>query len=226
MAKGNKKTKKKPQERTRIIVTSEFIKNLKGTAELSYLISQASVKDDFCNYMYVVKQGIGNNDEHSVTGSKMVTDDLIQAFGKLNVHLACIDDVFKHCAIDIDDIDKFHADEKTSMYSVTGIQIKGSDENESVVLIGNKYVSCSGSRIELKSPRIPLDNLSSYTWYNELRDAVENVRKEVSMYKEGKYVDYEAEEDTAGIQMSISSNMDSDKENTPDLEDEFTNAKQ
>lgn len=164
MAKGAKKAKKKPQERKRIIVTSEFIRNLKGTAELSYAITEASVKDDFCNYKYNVKEGIGNNDEHAVTGSKMVTDDLIQAFGKLNVHLACIDDVFKHKDIEIDDIDKFHADETASLYHVTGIQIKGSDENESVILVGNKYVSCSGSRIELKSPKIPLDNLSSYQW--------------------------------------------------------------
>lgn len=222
MAKGSKKGVKKTNERKRIVVTSELIEQLKGGAQLPYIISQASIKDDFCNYSYIVKQGVGINDEHDVKGSKMITDDLIHAFGKLNVHLAVIDDVFKHKDIEIDDIDMFHSDETTSGYSVTGIKIKGSDENESVILVGNKYVSCSGSRISIETPKIPLDNLSSYKWYNELKTVVENIRKEVSQYKEGKYVAYEEEEATSSAQISIGAAMD---EEVPELEDAFEAAK-
>lgn len=225
MAKGSKKSKK-PAERRRIIVTSDLIKKLQGKAELPYNISQASLKDDFCSYSYIVKEGLGVNDQHDVKGSKMVTDDLIQAFGKLNVHLAVIDDVFKHKDIEIDDIDNFHADEITGMYSVSGIRIKGSDENESVVLVGNKYVSCSGSRISIETPKIPLDNLSSYKWYNELKAAVDVVRKEVSLYKEGKYVAYEEDEETtSSTQMTIGTEMEEGQSNVPDLSNEFEAAK-
>ena len=221
MAKTKNK-KSKPAERRRIVVTSDLIKKLQGKADLPYIISQASIKDDFCNYSYIVKQGLGINDQHDVKGSKMVADDLIQAFGKLNVHLAVIDDVFKHKDIEIDDIDNFHADEITGMYSVSGIRIKGSDENEAVVLMGNKYVSCSGSRISIETPKIPLDNLSSYKWYNELKSAVDEVRKEVSLYKEGKYVAYEEEEETtSSLQMTIGANGSIEESNAPDLSNEF-----
>lgn len=221
MAKGTK-AKIKPKDRKRIIVTSAMIERLKGGAQLPYIISLASIKDDFCNYSYIIKEGVGTNDEHDVKGSKMIADDLIHAFGKLNVHLAVIDDVFKHKDIEIDDIDKFHADETTADYLVTGIKIKGSDENESVILVGNKSVSCSGSRISIETPKIPLDNLSSYKWYKELKTAVENVRKEVSEYKEGKYVDYEEEETTSSAQISIGAAMD---EEVPELDAAFEEAK-
>ena len=224
-----KSKKKKIQDRVRVIVTSDLIRNLKGQGDLPYVIMSASLKDDFCNYSYAVTKGIGENDEHGVTGSKMVTDDLIQSFQKLNVHLAVIDDVFKHRGIEIDDIDKFHSDENATMYSVTGFKVKGSEENESVVLMGNKSISCSGSRIDLVSPKIPVGNLGSYQWYNELKAAIDRVRLEVSMYKEGKYIAYEDDENKEdGTQLTIGhaiAENQKEQQESPELEDEFSNAK-
>lgn len=172
-------------------------------ATKSYSIKEASIKDDFCNYTFEITDGIGVGDTHNVKGSGRVEIDMNDAFAKLNVHLAVIDDVFKHSGIDIEDIDKYHNDELASLYNVSGIKIKGGRENESVILIGSKYISSAGGRIELASPKIPLDNLSSYKWYNELKAATDDVRREVELYKEGKYIPVEVEEEGDSRQMTI-----------------------
>ena len=165
--------------------------------DVPFIITEAAIKDDFCTYKFEITSGIGLGDSHKVDGSGIIDDDMRTAFSKFNVHLAAIDDVFKHSGIEIDDIDKFHTEELTGLYHVTGFQIKGGKDNECIVLTGNKYVSTAGGRIELKSPKIPLDNLSSYKWYNELKAAADEARNEVRLYKEGKYTAVEIEEDVA-----------------------------
>lgn len=189
MAKTIKVTGNKPKSISRKV--KDIILGKKG----AYIITDAALKDDFCNYTFEITEGIGVGDTHAVKGKGIIKDDLRHAFGKLNVHLALIDDVFKHSGIEIDDIDKYHTDDLTTLYTVTGIKVKGSKENESVILIGNKYVSSAGGRIELASPKIPMDNLSSYKWYNELKAAVDDVRNEVELYKEGKYTPVETDDD-------------------------------
>lgn len=161
----------------------------------NYIITAAAIKDQLCNYSFLTTGGLGTGDVHSVKGSGIVKPDMNDAFQALNVHLAVIDDVFKHSGITLDDIDKFHGHELTWLYGVSGIKIIGGQENESVVLIGSKQVSAAGGRIDLSSPKIPLDGMSSYPWYNELREAVEKVREEVSLYREGKYDAADEEEE-------------------------------
>jgi hypothetical protein len=68
-------------------------------AERAVEITSAAIKDDFCNYSYEVVQGIGSGDTHSVKGSGIIEDDLRNAFAKLNVHLAIMDNVYKHAGI-------------------------------------------------------------------------------------------------------------------------------
>ena len=58
-----------------------------------------------------------------------------------------------------------------------------------------KYVSSAGGWMEIKSPEITLDNLSSYKWWNELKSAADHAREEVSLYKEGNYTPVEKEEE-------------------------------
>jgi hypothetical protein len=157
-------------------------------------ITQAQIKDDFCHYSYEVIQGIGLGDTHNVKGSGIIDDDMRNAFSAFNVHMAVIDDAFKNKGVEIVDIDSMRNHELTGYYHVTGFKIKGSAENESIILLGNKYVSAAGGRMELESPKIPLDNLSSYKWYNELKTAADAARKEVELYKGGKYTAVEAEE--------------------------------
>lgn len=183
----------------------------------SFIIVKASIKDDFCHYDYEVTSGIGIGDTHSVKGQGIIDDDLREAFSKLNVHLAVIDDAFKYSKIDIEDIDKEHGHDITVCYHVTGFEIKGSRDNESIVLKGTKYVGTTNGRMEIKTPKIPLDNLSSYKWYNELKASSDLVRSEVELYKGGKYTAVEKEElEADNRQLSIVDAMD---------EDYFENAK-
>lgn len=178
----------------------------------SYDITAAMIKDDFCKYSYEVTEGVGVGDPHTVPSTHIILDDMRTAFAAFNVHLAVIDDVFKHADIQFDDVNKMHGDELTGLYNVTGFKIKGSKDNESIILIGNKYVSQAGGRIELESPKIPLDNLSSYKWYNELKIAADKAREEVALYKEGKYmaVEEEPEEDRTQTKISFEQPADDD----------------
>lgn len=152
-------------------------------------ITQATIKDDFCNYSFEIIAGVGIGDTHNVKGKAgIIKDTMRTAFSKFNVHLAVIDDAFKNSGIEIEDIDMQHNHDLTLCYNVTGFTIKGGKDNESIVLSGNKYVSSAGGRMELESPKITIDNLGGYKWYNELATAAENAREEVALYKEGNYV--------------------------------------
>jgi hypothetical protein len=179
MAKNKKGTKENP-------VTAEEVLNvLSGKPHRDFVIIDASIVDDFCNYKYEITEGVGILDTHKVDGKGIILDDLRNAFVNFNVHLACIDDSFKRGGIEITDIDQNHGDEITTCYHVTGFKIKGGKDNESISLIGTKYVSLGG-RLNLITPFIPIDSLSSYKWYNELKAAADRAREEVALYKEGK----------------------------------------
>ena len=147
----------------------------------------ANIKDDFCNYEYLILEGVGKNDKVNVKGTGIILDDMRDAFSAFNVHLACIDDVFKHSGTEIESINKLRSHELTQLFHVTGFKVKGSTENQTVILIGSKYVSSSGGRIEIETPRIPLDSTSSYAWHKELKKAVDAACQEVEEYKAGKY---------------------------------------
>lgn len=159
-------------------------------------IISADIKDDYCHYSYEVITGIGSGDTHTVKGStNIIDDDMRTAFSKLNPHIACIDDIFKHANVEVKNIDSMGNDDLTLLYEVTGFKIKGAEENESVILKGTKYVS-AGGRMELdKTPQIPIDNTSSYKWYNELKAAVTKCREEVELYRGGKYTVAEEDEE-------------------------------
>ncbi|MEJ7914357.1 MAG: hypothetical protein WKF70_14465 [Chitinophagaceae bacterium] len=159
-----------------------------------FVITSASIKDGLCNYSFEIISGVGAGDTHNVKGSGIVDDDMATAFATFNTHLAYIDDVFKHSGTDVEDIDKMHSHDLSFLYQVSGFKIKGGKDNESIILMGSKSISSSGGRIELSSPRIPLDNLSSYKWYNELKVAADKARTEVELYKEGKYTAVEHDE--------------------------------
>lgn len=180
MRKGKKGSKENP-------ITIEELEKIN---EDPFIIIEANIKDDFCNYFFEVTKGVGIGDKHKVDGRGIVEDDMRNAFAKFNVHLACIDDAFKYSQVEIDNIDQMHTHDLTGMFHVTGFKITGGKENECIILSGNKYVS-AGGRIELKSPKIPLDNLSSYKWYNELLTVTNTARDEVAAYKNGKYTPVE-----------------------------------
>jgi hypothetical protein len=158
-------------------------------------IIAAKIKDGLCHYSYEILEGVGEGATHNVKGPGIIKDSLRKAFERFRVHLAVIDDAFKNSGVEIEDIDQFHGHELTGNYVVDGFKIKGSAENESIILLGNKYVSSAGGRMELASPKIPIDNLSSYKWYNELKELATNARKEVEKYNAGNYTPIEKEEE-------------------------------
>lgn len=209
MAKGTRNKKEKA-----VIIPLEPNEGIRN-----YIITASSLKDGFCNYTLEITEGIGVGTTGSFKGSGLVKEDLVKAFEKLNVHLAALDDVFKHSNIEIEDIDKYHNDELATLYSVSGIIIKGNKENESVILVGNKYVSSAGGRIEIKTPKISVDHLSSYKWYNELKEAIEVIRMETALYKEGKYTPVEVDEDAENPQQMKITDMLPKKDETDDDDD-------
>lgn len=173
-----------------------------STEEKQIRIISAIIKDDFCNYSYDITLGVGIGDTHNVKGKGIIKDDMRDAFGDFNVHLATVDDIFKHSGIDIKNIDKLRNHPHVGLYEVTGFKIKGIAENETICLIGTKYVNIGG-HIELETPPIALDNLSSYPWWNELKSAADVARKEVELYKNGKYTSAEPEETEDAEQLTI-----------------------
>jgi hypothetical protein len=201
---------------------SEAVKDILLGNERPYIITVAKIKDDYCHYSFEITKGVEAGAEHAVKIDNEITEDLRRAFEKFHVHLAVIDDVFKHAGVEIDDIDKFHGNQLTMLYHVSGFQIYGSDADESVILLGSKSVSEAGGRIDIKTPKIPIDGTSSYTWYNELSDAVSKARLEVSLYKEGKFVVPEPEEEKPNpkqltISDSIAQNAQEQEEDEVDV---------
>jgi len=170
----------------------------------TYQITAATIKDDLCDYNFEVISGVGIGDNHKVKGRGIIDEDLRYALSDLNVHLAAIDDAFKN--MKQDDFDAVKKHERATLYQVTGFTIKGSEENEIIVLRGSKHVSASGDRMELETPRIPLDENSSYKWKKQLKKAADKVREEVAEYKEGKCTAQEVEPEKDANQLSISEN--------------------
>lgn len=190
---------KKKKEKDNVVVVHDvhqFTANIKRLTEqltegtLTYRITKASVKDDFCNYTYEITDGIGVGDVHNVKGKGIVERDMKDALSALNVHLAAIDDAFLRGGRDMETLQflkDLRGDDLAVLYSVTGFEFKGPKDAETIILKGSKYVTCAHDRIELACPPIPLDNLSSYKFYTELKEAATALRNEVALYKEGKY---------------------------------------
>lgn len=193
------------------------------TEENNVNIISAQLKDGICNYSFEIIQGIGVGATHNVKGPGIVKDSLRDAFAAFNVHLAVIDDAFKTKGVEIEDIDKEHGNELTGFYHVTGFKISGSADNEKIELVGTKYVTSAGGRMELKTPKIPLDGLSSYPWHNELKQVADTARKEVDKYNNGNYdpIEVEEEPETNVRQTTI---MDQLNDGEAVQDDQFANA--
>ncbi len=164
-------------------------KNKKGTTILEaqpkeFIITGGTIKDDYLNYSFDVPLQDDIYDTVKVVGKGIVKEDLINAFQKLNVHLACVDDAFKDNDADIDSL---HSDEIAQLYRVTGFKIEGADERETIRLAGVKYLRSFGGHMSIETPKIPIDAASHYKWYNELKEASDKARLEVELYKGGKF---------------------------------------
>lgn len=161
----------------------------------------ATINDDFCNYTYKIKVGVGAGNSHNVKGSIIIHDDLKNAMEKLDKHLACVDLVYKLSRTEFDDINQVENMELTAMYAVHGFAISGSEDHLSVVLSGDKRITLG--RVKIKTPKVEMSENSSYQWHEDLLECVELVRKEVQLYHEGKCTKEIESNDPAQIEVDF-----------------------
>jgi hypothetical protein len=193
--------------------------------EKDMIVTKAALRDDFCDYSFEKTSGVGLGDEYKVKGKYgTVMPALQEAFANLNIHLAIIDDVFKNGGIEFESLAEVKNHDLAHLYVVTGFAIKGKDDNESVSLIGNKYLS-AGGRMELEGPKIPIDNLSSYKWYNELKEAITIARDEVAKYHDGHCIPVKVETESEEVtQLTIMSPEAAQEHHEQDHADQFAEA--
>lgn len=153
-------------------------------SEKNYEIIGAALKDDFCNYQFKTTEGQLEGETCTHNGPLIISDDLRDAFQRLRVHLACMDGAF--FMLDVNSIDDQRGDQTSDNYDVTAFKIKGADENIQVSLIGSKYLTEISGRMSCSTPFVLLDTGTSYKWYNELLEDIQNLQREVAYYKEGK----------------------------------------
>lgn len=175
MSKSNKKKDEVIQDERDLVITSCILKDSKPTYSFRKLTYP------------------GKGDIDNVKGAAVVHADMLKAFKKLNVHMACIDDAFKSADITFESISKVNTHDLTSNYTVTGFKIKGKDEDEKISLVGKKYVSVGGYE-EIETPEVLLASFSAYKWWNELNTAIDKCRQEVEAYRDGKCTPDEEEE--------------------------------
>ncbi len=149
-------------------------------------IMSAREKGHKCNFSFEIIEGEGIGQVHNVKAPGLVKEDLLNAFAALNVHLAAIDDAFHD--MPIADIADMRSEDVTLGYIVSSFVLTGEEEDLKIVLKGMKYISSGkGGRMALETPKIPLDETSSYKWASSLREAIETLREEIELYKDGKY---------------------------------------
>jgi len=152
-------------------------------------ITAVSLKDDFCNYSYEITHLVGTGNIHNVKGKGIIDDDLRDAFNRLNVHLATIDGKFGI----VDQVEGLRNNEDVALYNVTGIKMRGSSEDESVIIVGTKHCPNVAGRIDLTTSKIALKDFSAYKPWSELQEDIELIRKEAELYHGGKCTSVEPE---------------------------------
>jgi hypothetical protein len=158
-----------------------------GKPARDFAIMGASLKDEYCNYSYEIIAGVGITNTYSGNGKHVVLDDMLTAFHAFNVHLAALDSAFKIAGEVVGSMKDVMTHEITLGYRVQGFKIKGTGEHESVSLFGTKYSDVAKGWLSIVTPFIPIDALSFYQWYNELKEVTDQAREEVALYHEGKY---------------------------------------
>lgn len=217
----------------------------------NFSIVKADIKDDFCNYTFEVTDGVGIGDRHKVEGkSGTIKEELRKAIAAFNFHLAYIDCAFLNAGIEVETIHdvinhNLRDHELSELYKVTGFTLSGTENNLSVVLSGHKYSGTAFGYIDIKStPKVQIDELSSYKLHEDLLEIVKEAQDQVARYKEGNYIPVatdEDEEDTGdatqltigdqiagekGADTGLYADMSNGEKKTPGTDSDFDNAKE
>lgn len=159
----------------------EKLDDLRAAQDKDVEIRGASIKDGLCDYSYELLKGPTKGDVLSHKGVHVIHDHLQEAFEKMNVFFADLDDAytgFKDSAT----IDDLESEIETENYSVTGFKISGVEENKSVILIGFKQVR-NGS-IKFETPKVKLDG--NYNYLHQFKTRLYDLINEVEGYRNGK----------------------------------------
>lgn len=178
------------------------------TEEKEIEIKSASLKDGFCNYSYELLHGLTKGDELVRKGVHEVHEDMFTAFKQLDVFFAHVDGVF-HWANNQTPIDDLEAHEDLGKFYVSAFKITGSDENRSVIFTGSKDTNIG--TVTYSTPKIKLEDNSTYLYVEELRDRLKVIIEQVEAYMNGK---------TAPQYEQLSMDFDA-----PDNDEDFENAK-
>lgn len=173
------------------------------------IIGATLVDDILSTYSYEVMTGPTAGETHTVKGKNVIHEDLREAFRTLNRHLAAVDDAFDS---DLKNIDSMENDISTAPYDVHAFKIKGTKDNQTIILIGTKHVRSISSRNDITTDKISIEEYSHYKWYNELKDAANVIREEVLQYMHGKCTPREEFEVSDPNQLSITDSIDEFKE--------------
>ena len=171
-----------------------------------------SIVDDFLHYTFRHVNGHHDGFKYKVTGTGIVSDELKIAFSKLNLHLAVIDECFKSNSIDIVEFNDMHNHQLTMDYLMTAFKIKGNY----VFLEGSKHVD-SGTRMGLKPGQTAMDNLSSYKYWAQLFEDVENCRNQIALYHDGEFTKPEKPVEVPKLEQK--SLFDQDAQAADDIDD-------
>jgi hypothetical protein len=152
-------------------------------------IKKAKIKEEklICEYTESREGGV---DKISKECGETVHQDMVDAFRKLDVHVAIICEQVVEQDDFVSEDDRFSdADKKISTAIwCTGYSIGGEDEHEGVTLIGRRDLT-SGKALNLVAPFTKWDDEhNQYTYGYELKNLISACNREVKAYLfEGKY---------------------------------------
>ena len=168
-----------------ITIDADSIKNfdkLISEHDKDVEIKGATLKDSFCSYSYELLKGPTKGDTLTHNGVHIIHDDLQEAFEKMNVFMANLDDAFPETKNTTTFEELEAQDEITEKYTVTGFKISGVEENRSVVLLGYKEVT--RGIIKFETPKEKLNG--NYLYLHQLKTRLFDLIDEVENYRSGK----------------------------------------
>lgn len=171
--------------------------------------------DETCKIIYREKiEGEEVTNDITVKSSRPIHPDLKGTFKKLIPHLALITEQIENSE-KVEDVKDFIsnesgwdllAEELHKQFDVSGITIKGTGENQGVIITGTKMLNNMAKQITIISPEIKWDD--NYDKMPELRIAVSDIEDECNLYMAGKrkpdpQIEMEFEQPDSGANVSF-----------------------
>jgi len=146
---------------------------------MSIFITKGKLLKDHCEVEYI-KTNNEKKAECKETSKEKPHADLINAFDRLDVHLALIAEFIDRGKAKT--IDKLR-ENLNDLFSVTGFTVKSDDEIKSVVLTGHKTLS-TGKVLIFNTPLVSEsdEEEDNYFFFQDLRQCIEICQTELQNY--------------------------------------------